>query len=285
MLPFDLPFDSLPRNITGSLVLIIALAILRYASMRLLKKTITAPSLQYRRWARSIKNTSWTLLIIGLCLIWAPQLRTFALSVTAIAVAIVVATKELILCFSGSFMRASSRAFTVGDWIQLGDIHGEVTDHNIFSSTLQELDSHSAHTGREIIFPNSLLLTTPVRNLSLLKSHTSHTFSVTVDPSPVWPEAHTWAKAIVQRHFEPYRELAEREKGRVSRRAGVSLGDDLEEIRFSTSDIGRYRVTISLFCPVSATDELQSGITLDILAYLHAHERIASDSAAQPEAT
>lgn len=277
----DLPFDSLPRNISGSLTLIIGLGVFYYTAMRLLKRKIGGNGLQYRRWARSIKNTFWTLLLIGLCLIWAPQLRTFALSVTAIAVAIVVATKELILCFSGSFMRASSRAFTVGDWIEVGAIYGEVTDHNIFSTTLQELDAHSGHTGREIIFPNSLLLATPVRNRSLLKNHVMHEFAITVDAHPAWADAAEWLPPIIASHFAPYADVARHEKGRVSRRAGVSLGDELTGLRFSTSDIGKYRATISLFCPLPVTDALQSAITLDVLAHLHRHT--AAEEAAERE--
>jgi small-conductance mechanosensitive channel len=67
------------------------------------------------------------LLLLGLVLIWAPQLWTFALSLAAVAVEIVVATKEMILCISGSLMRASPRAFSVGDWIEVADVRGEVT--------------------------------------------------------------------------------------------------------------------------------------------------------------
>lgn len=275
----DFPLDTLPRNITGSLVLVIGLGVLRYAAMRLLKKKLARPALEYRRWARSIKNSFWTLLVIGLCLIWAPQLRTFALSVTAIAVAIVVATKELILCFSGSFMRASSRAFTVGDWIEVGDIRGEVTDHNIFCTTLQELDTHAGHTGQEIIFPNSLLLTTPVRNRSLLKNHAVHEFSITVDTHPAWSSADVWLAQIVDEEFTTFHEAAQREKGRVARRAGVDLGDALTGVRFSTSDIGKYRATISLFCPVDAIDQLQSTITLRVLSHLSDCSGIAPPSA------
>lgn len=47
---------------------------------------------------------------IGLVLILAPKLRTFALSLGAVAV--VVATQELILCVSGLLLRASVRLST-----------------------------------------------------------------------------------------------------------------------------------------------------------------------------
>lgn len=78
-----------------------------------------------------------------------PEIETFALSITAIAVALVIATKELILCVSGALYRASSKAFQIGDWIEIGPHFGEVVDHGIGSTTLQVVSRHDcAFTGR-----------------------------------------------------------------------------------------------------------------------------------------
>ncbi len=67
-------------------------------------------------------------------LFWNTEINEFALSLTAIAVAVVVASKEIILCFTGSIQRASSRSFRIGDWIEVGNTRGEVIEHNLMAT-------------------------------------------------------------------------------------------------------------------------------------------------------
>lgn len=99
------------------------------------------------------------------------------------AVAVVVATKELILCFSGSFMRASSRAFAVGDWIEIAGARGEGVDHNLFVTILHEFEPGTFnYTGRTTVLPNSVFLGQPMRNDSLMRDYAYHGFSLTLDP-------------------------------------------------------------------------------------------------------
>lgn len=259
-------FMSLPfSDLGGTIIFILVLSLARYLALRLVRtKTDAQPQLQ-RRWMRTVRNAYWLLLILGMSLMWAPQLRTFALSVTAIAVAIVIATKELILCFSGSFMRASSRAFNLGDWIEVGGVRGEVTDHNIFSTTLHELDPQGRLTGQEIIFPNSLLLTTPVRNHSLTRAYVMHSFTIVTEPTRRWLTLQPRLLEIVQRHFEPLREGGERERARLVRRTGLTLDAELQKVRYGTTDTGNYATTIKLFCPARDAGRLESAITFDIL--------------------
>ncbi len=274
----SLPFSDLG----GTVIFILILSVARYLALRLVRsKAEDQPQLQ-RRWMRTVRNTYWLLLIIGMSLLWAPQLRTFALSVTAIAVAIVIATKELILCFSGSFMRASSRAFNLGDWIEVGGIAGEVTDHNIFSTTLHELDAHGRLTGQEIIFPNSLLLTTPVRNHSLTRAYIMHSFSVVTEPQPHWLSVQPRVQEIVARHFEPLREAAERERARLVRRTGLMLDPELVKVRYATTDTGNYITRVKLFCPAREAGRLESAITFDLLQLYGAAGDEAEPEAATP---
>lgn len=55
-----------------------------------------------RSWMSRTKNGTFAVTLLILFILWQSEINEFALSVTAIAVAIVVASKEIILCFTGS---------------------------------------------------------------------------------------------------------------------------------------------------------------------------------------
>ena len=140
----QLPFDPalLPQfDLLASALLLLLLWIARKIVVRSIHARPELAPHNQRRLIASSRNVFLLLLVLGLVLIWAPQLRTFALSLTAVAVAIVVATKELILCLSGALLRATTRAFSVGDWVEIGENRGEVTDHTMLATTLQEFGS------------------------------------------------------------------------------------------------------------------------------------------------
>src|SRR5690606_4205598 len=110
--------------------------------------------------------------------------KNFAFSIAAVTLALVIATKELILCFSGAMLRAGTGAFTIGDWIEVGANRGEVIDFNLFSTTLQELDrppNDYSFTGKVIVIPNSLFLSEPIKNLNFSKRYAFHRFNIAID--------------------------------------------------------------------------------------------------------
>ena len=79
--------------------------------------------------------------------------------------AMVLAIKELILCWSGAALRVGGKVYAVGDRIQIAGHRGVVLDHDMFATKLLEIGpGQSAHlyTGRVTVFPNSLLFTNPL---------------------------------------------------------------------------------------------------------------------------
>lgn len=224
------------------------------------------PPYVLRRWIATIRSILLFFLLLGLVLIWAPQLRTFALSLAAVAVAIVVATKELILCLSGALLRASSRAFSVGDWIDVAGVRGEVVDHTLLATTVQEFQPNSFHyTGRTAVVPNSVFVTTPVRNLTVVRNYTFHSFTITAEPNLDLEGLEEAVAAIVEKHYGPHREDAVRENAKIERRSGVDILDPESRIRLSTSDLGKYRLTITLFCPTRLAEWLEDAITKEVV--------------------
>ncbi|WP_434779008.1 mechanosensitive ion channel domain-containing protein [Neisseria sp. Ec49-e6-T10] len=171
-------------DLVRSILLIMSLIILRYFILRILNRASPNLSLEdKRRWAISLRNTVIFCSLFGLILIWARELQSFALSIVAFAAALVLATKEIIMCISGGFLRAASNSYTLGDHIQVNTNQGRVIDINLFTTTLVELGpDHLSHrmTGKIIKFPNSLLLSFPVIKDNDLNGFILCTFTIPV---------------------------------------------------------------------------------------------------------
>lgn len=263
--------NQLPvTDFAASLALVVVLLVIRFvAGHAIRRKTDAAPHLQ-RRWIATVRNFLFFLGLIGMVLIWAPQLRTFAISLTAVAVAIVVATKELILCFTGAFMRASSRAFTVGDWIEVSGVRGEVVDHNIFATTIHEFAPGTFnHTGRTAIVPNSAFLGQPMRNDSLNREYAYHSFALTLDPAFDVFKDRQEIEALIAGLYEPFRGEASKANLTIERRFSVDLMDALLRVDFRTTDLGKYRIGIAVFCPTRQAETLENDITCAVMSHLH----------------
>ena len=177
-------------SLLSSFILIIVLIFIRYLILQIVLKTNPKLSLEdKRRWSVNLRNIVIFCSMFGLILIWARELQSFALSIVAFAAALVLATKELIMCVSGGLVRATNKSYSLGDFIEIGPHQGRVVDINIFTTTLVELGptglSHRM-TGRQIKFPNSLLLTYSVIKDSDLSSFILDTIVIpapySVDP-------------------------------------------------------------------------------------------------------
>jgi len=261
-------------DLAASLLLVLVLWISRMIVVKLIRMRNELPPHVLRRWIATTRNIFLFLLLLGLILIWAPQLRTFALSVAAVAVAIVIATKEMILCVSGSLMRASTRAFAVGDWIEVSGVRGEVVDHTLLATTLQEFESTSFnYTGRTAVVPNSVFLSSPIRNLTVARDYTFHRFAVTTEADIDLAASEPGIAAIVERHHGPHQEEAARASARIERRSGVDIADAGSRIHFSTTELGKARVTITLFCPTLVAESLENAITREVMALIHTTRR------------
>ena len=143
-----------------SLLLLAFLLIVRALIVRAIAKNPTLSMEAKRRWVVSVRNSIVFVLLVGLVVIWAHELQAFGLSLVALAAAFVLATKELILCWSGAALRVGGKIYSVGDRIQIAGHRGVVLDHDIFATRLLEIGPGQAshlYTGRVTVFPNSLL--------------------------------------------------------------------------------------------------------------------------------
>lgn len=107
--------------------------------------------------------------IIALVVVWNQELKNFALSVAALAAAIVLLFRDVLVSAIGYMMIMTYRPFTIGSIIEINGYKGEVIDKNLFSVQLYEIGTSGEKTGKMIILPGSLFLTNTVKNESKMR--------------------------------------------------------------------------------------------------------------------
>ncbi|MDF3838734.1 mechanosensitive ion channel family protein [Cupriavidus basilensis] len=132
----------------------------------------------YRTWTVASRNVVGAVVFLLLLGIWVSELKSVAISLTAFAVALVIGGKELVMCFLGAFLRMMARPFQLGDIVEIGPYSGEVADMDALTTTLVEIAGARQFTGSTVQIPNSMLLTSAVRNHSQSGKYTLETLRI-----------------------------------------------------------------------------------------------------------
>ncbi len=273
MLPEDIgvttDLDPLDVNIRLliSLGVILGGYTLRILAQRLIRGGQAVLSDSRRKWMVTARNTLNALVVLGLFVLWTPEIEEFALSITAFVVALVIATKELILCLSGATWRRTSRAFDIGDWVEIGGHSGEVVDATLFVTDLQEIEKREyRYTGRTVAVPNSLLLTQPVINHNFRKRFLEHEFALHVPADAPALRIRDAIAAALNAEFATFDTVARRYAAIIEKRAGVKLPDAAPTVRIETNVYGILVFRCALFCPRDRAAEIEQVAAQAMLA-------------------
>lgn len=201
----------------ATIALFVLAFVARYLAARSLR-TSRLPTEVQRRWFVQIRTAAVLTLVFGLAVIWAAELRAAAFSLVAVAVALTIATKELILCLSGSLVRTTSRAFAVGDRVEVGEHRGDVIDIGALSTKILEVDGETnRRTGRVITIPNSMYLTTPMLNESFVVGYVLTVLTVPLGSGESFVDAEDDLLSAAQEEVASYFDEAKEQITRMSR--------------------------------------------------------------------
>jgi small-conductance mechanosensitive channel len=197
-----------------SLILLLFLISVRALAVRWIAGNQTLSMESKRRWVVTTRNSVVLAFLIGLVIIWAHELQAFAVSLVALAAAMVLATKELILCWSGAALRVGSKVYAVGDRVQIAGHRGVVLDHDAFATKLLEIGpGQSAHlyTGRVAVFPNSLLFTNALIKENPDQEYGLYTLVVPIKIDDDWQKAERTLVEAAKAECAPFMEEAVRQ--------------------------------------------------------------------------
>ncbi len=250
---FMLDWGGIPAvEIVSSVALVLAVMIGRSLFERYLRRREQFISEKHWRILAKVKNAAFLVVVAGLVVIWAPSLKTLALSLTAFAVAIIIATKELIMCLSGGVVRLVSNSARVGDWVKIDNIRGQVVAMDLLSTTLQEIHSDGRSyefTGRLVTIPNAIFLSQPVRNETFYGRYVYHKFSLVFDVGRDFAAVERVVLDSLRDDMAPHMDLARRYNATIERKAGLDLQDIEPVIVFETTNEAKVRMNVTTFLP------------------------------------
>ncbi|RFC63698.1 mechanosensitive ion channel family protein [Fulvimarina endophytica] len=278
MQDFFIP-SGVASNLKWSLGLFACCLLVRFAAEWLFASGADPILMRRRRFTvRALTNA---VIAIGLLGIWLAEIQNALFSLTAVLVALVVATKELIMCVAGSILRFGGHLFKVGDRIELNGIHGEVVDHGLFSTTIMELPpTHAGFcgTGRTVMLPNSVLLSGPVKVEAQPRHYAPHRFLLTMEREVAVGQTMALIEAAARETLDADRELAARFHQFARRKAGAEIAGPETQVLVLTSEIGKIQFQVTIYCLVQDASHFQNAISCRVFDGLDTVLRKASEA-------
>lgn len=266
--PENLTLSTPMASLISTAILIITIAVLRFLSGRFIRRSVDSQELR-RKWMVQSRNALILLLLLGLILIWGEELRTLALSVVALAVALVIATKELILCVTGSILKSGAGSFDIGDRIQIKDFRGDVIDQNLLATTILEVGpgklTHQ-RTGRMAVIPNALFLTEPVLNESFTHDYVFHVFTVPFKREDDWQTAQQAFLDSANKNCQSYLDEVRKYMQQVSEKRGLNVPSVDPRVRISVPTAGEVHLIIRIPTKTAERSYIEQTIFSEVFA-------------------
>ncbi|WP_239688779.1 mechanosensitive ion channel domain-containing protein [Aquitalea magnusonii] len=201
--------------------------------------------------------------LAGIGMIWAEELQTIAVSMLAFAAALILATKELILCVSGFVVRHASNSYSLGDHIEVGTIRGRVVDIGLLSTTVMEIGpQHNAHqmTGRALTFPNSLLLSNAVIRENYMGDYVMHIINIPMGYHIPPTRAQRLLLEAAEQHCQQHVEAAREHMERMAERYLVDTPSVEPRIGMQAVDEKRYQLILRIAIPAKERQRIEQAI-------------------------
>lgn len=202
--------------------------LLRFVFGKLFKSSRMQHKETRRSWIVAVNNLATLLIVLGLVVIWATELQSFVVSLVALAVALVIATKEFILNFTAGIYKSFVKPFRVGDRIQVGDIRGEVIGNHFLSVDLLEVgpgENALMYTGRTVSVPNATFLTLAVMAESRTADYRLHSFVLKLPNSVRVTEVRSQLLTCAVKVCESYLNQAKEYIDKAQKHEGLDVPD------------------------------------------------------------
>lgn len=251
----------------GKLILSIALVMLattinRFMHWRLLRDTKdTKPQTGNVRatWVRR-KNIVWVSALLLILALWSGQITGFLISLAAIGGALLIVSKEFILCLWGAVVISLNKSLRIGSTIEVGSFTGQLVNTGFVTFELAEIGPSKKQTGRLLSLPNSLVFTQAMKNLSVYGSYGIHLIDFNFDKTVRIQAAENLVLRLANEAGKHWIDEAEQHFTAVERDNFVDLPKARPEVFWTSVDEKCLRMTLRLACPLNKRGQLEKSI-------------------------
>ena len=208
------------------------------------------------------RNIIWFAALLVIVAVWASTIAGFALSLAAVAGAILIVSKELIMCVHGYLYVTLVQPYKIGDVVEFNGLHGRVVDIDMFATTLVEFDKAGQRTGKVAEFPNGLLLTHPLKNSTPTGAYELYAIRipVPVSGSPDLERIEAAALAAADRATAAWRDEAMAHFRKASEENFIALPSGKTKVSWDFSDPEHLVLVIRVACPSDERSRVEQAV-------------------------
>ena len=189
----------------------------------------------------------------------------------AVAAAIVLATKELIMCFMGGVLIRLNNSFKVGDRIEVDGSRGFVIQKNLTATKIIEIGpekNSQQTTAGIIIIPNSIVLSKTIKNESYFNGYSIQSFGLYL-PKGVSLEA--FEALVIQWGQEvcgSYLKDAEKAIGNFCKKEGLKIPTLEPKTKVYIRDQSKIEVILKIPAQNQFLGDVEQGINRKFISFV-----------------
>ncbi len=207
-----------------------------------------------------MKNLVRLSVLLLLILVWASQITGAFLSVIAIAGALIITGKEVVLSLLGYVNISLSKPFKIGDYIEIGTQNGRVIDIDLLSIKLFEIGMSGKYTGRRLAVPNVMVFTQTIKHMSMLGKFSLYTIEIILPFKADTVRAEQVALQVAQTVSASWLEEADRYFDRIEVSEFVELPSAKPEVFWQAYNELAHKMIVRLACPLEKRGDAEQAI-------------------------
>lgn len=227
-----------------------------------------------------LKNLVLLTALIVIGTIWASKIAGAALSLAAVAGAMLIVSKEFLTNLLGTAFLTVSRLYRVGDFIEIDGISGRVIDADLLATTLSEAQDGSQLTSRTVAIPHSLLLVKPVRNLTATGAFVVNLLKVGADPKDDVSALESTLLAAAREVCSPWLAAADAHLKRVELSELMDLPSATPRVILTLTNAKEVTLSLRYACRPNERVKVEQAILRRYLALRRTQEQVPAAAGA-----